>query len=68
MKFHFLALTGGPVSKAVVDPIPWELFRPGSSEDEVSGDTSVDYLDNDLPVGEPDDKSILWRIAIESYR
>ena len=49
----------------MVDPISWELFRPGSSEDKIPRDTSVDDLNNDLPVGEPDNEAVLWCVAVE---
>ena len=57
-------LTSSPVSKAMVNSIPRELFRPGSRENIVSRDTSVDDLHDDFSVGESDNESIFWRVAV----
>ena len=48
----------------MVDSVSWELLRPGSSENEVPGDTGVDDLHNDLPVGKSDNKAVFRCVAV----
>lgn len=47
----------------MVDAVSWQLFRVSGAEDEVTLETGVDDLYDDVLVGEADDKSVFWRVA-----
>ena len=58
------ARTSSPVGQAVVDAVSRELLRGRSRENEVTLQTRVDDLHDDLLVGEADDKSVLGSIVL----
>lgn len=55
--------TCGPVGETMADAIPRELPRVGGGKNEVSLQTSVDDLADDVLVGEADDKAVLRCVA-----
>ena len=57
------ARTSSPVGQAVVDAVSRELLRGRSRENEVTLQTRVDDLHDDLLVGEADDQAVFWCVA-----
>ena len=55
--------TGSPVGETVVDAVAGKLLRASSGEDEVSLETGVDNLDDDLLVREADNQAVLRRVT-----
>ncbi len=55
--------TSSPVGETVVDAISWELLRAGGNEDEITLNACVDDLDDDLLVGETDNKAVFRSVA-----
>lgn len=54
----------GPVGETVLDTVLVELVGRGVSDNVVTLDLGVDNLDNDLLVGESDDKSVLGGVVL----
>lgn len=60
--------TRAPVGQTVVDAISGELLRSCGNQNEVTLQTSVDDLADDLLVGEPDDETVFRRVAFQEIR
>lgn len=57
-------VSSGPVGKTILDTVTSELVGVSSAEDLVAGQLGADDLDDDVAVGESDDKSVLWRVVL----
>ena len=56
--------TGSPVGQTVVDAIAGELLRGRSAKNEIALEASVDNLNDDLLVGEADNKAVLGCVVL----
>ena len=59
--------TGSPVGETVVDAVAGKLLRAGSGEDEVSLETGIDNLDDDLLVREADDQAVFGCVTVGKF-
>ena len=57
-------ISGGPVGQTVLDTVSLQLMGVSGSEDLVTRDLRGDDLDDDVAVGEADDKSVLGSIVL----
>lgn len=59
------SIGSSPVGETVIDAVAGEFFGASGSKDKISLQTSVDYLANNLLVGEADNKTVLGGITVE---